>query len=47
MGVAMLAVGIGIAVALLVAGVDRWWRLGVVLPFWMGALGVFQAQARI
>lgn len=43
MGVAALAVGLGIAAGLMVIGVDRWWRLGLFFPFWLGALGIFQA----
>ena len=43
MGVATLAVSAGIAIGLIYAGVDRWWRLGLFFPFWMGALGLFQA----
>lgn len=42
----MLAVGAGIALALILAGVDRWWRIGLFLPFWIGALGVFQAREK-
>ncbi|HET7854061.1 MAG TPA: hypothetical protein VFM04_06365 [Candidatus Methylomirabilis sp.] len=43
MGIATLAAGLGIAAGLIVIGVDRWWRLGLFLPFWFGALGIFQA----
>jgi len=43
MGIATLAAGIGIAAGLMVIGVDRWWRLGLFFPFWLGALGIFQA----
>ncbi len=45
MGAGMLAVGVGIAVALILAGVEHWWRVGLFVPFWVGALGVFQARA--
>jgi len=43
-GVLMLAVGTGITAALILTGLDRWWRIGLFVPFWMGALGVFQAR---
>lgn len=41
----MLAVGVSVALALILIGVPRPWRLTLFLPFWMGALGVFQARA--
>ncbi len=44
-GVAMLAAGAGVALALVFGGATRWWRLSVFFPFWVGALGVFQARA--
>ncbi len=43
-GVLMLAVGTGITAALILTGLDRWWRIGLFVPFWMGALGVFQTR---
>ena len=43
MGIVALAVGLGIAAGLMVIGVDRWWRLGLFFPFWIAALGIFQA----
>lgn len=46
MGVVMLAAGVGLAVALIGGGSDRWWRLVVFFPFWMGALGLFQAKEK-
>ncbi len=46
MGSLMLAVGIGLAAALISLGGDRWWRVFLFFPFWMGALGLFQAQER-
>ncbi len=42
---ALVAGGVALAV-LVLAGVDRGWRLLLVLPFWFGALGVFQARGR-
>lgn len=46
MGVVVLAVGIGVAIALIFTDPSRWWRIGLFLPFWMGALGLFQAMGK-
>lgn len=46
MGAVMLAAGVGIAAALVFAGTLRWWRLVVFFPFWMAALGLFQAKEK-
>ena len=46
MGVVMLAAGIGIAVVLILTGSPRWWRLVLFFPFWMAALGFFQAKEK-
>ncbi|MEK7209840.1 MAG: hypothetical protein AAB070_00315 [Candidatus Binatota bacterium] len=46
MGVVVLAVGIGVAIALIFSDLNRWWRIGLFLPFWMGALGLFQAMGK-
>ena len=46
MGVIMLAVGIGVGTALIFTDLNRWWRIGLFLPFWMGALGLFQAKEK-
>ncbi len=43
MGGVTLAMSVGITIGLIYAGVDRWWRLGLFFPFWMAALGIFQA----
>ena len=43
-GIAMLAVGTGVGVALIMGGAGRWWRVGVFLPLWVGALGILQAR---
>lgn len=43
-GLLMLAVAFGIGLAFVTAGVPRWWRFGLVVPFWLAALGVFQAR---
>jgi hypothetical protein len=42
-GIVGLAVGVALAGALLATDVWRPWRLLVLLPFWGGALGVFQS----
>jgi hypothetical protein len=46
MGGAMLAGGVGIASALIFTGVDRFWRIILFFPFWMGALGFFQTKEK-
>ena len=40
----MLGASAAIALGLILAGADRWWRIGLFLPFWLGALGIFQAR---
>jgi len=40
MGVATLAVGVVALVVSLMSGVDRAWRVALVVPFWAGALGL-------
>ena len=44
MGVATLAVGVVALVVSLMSGVDRGWRVALVVPFWAGALGLSQAR---
>ncbi len=46
MGVTMLVVGALVALALILAGAQRWWRVALFIPFWMGALGLFQAREK-
>ena len=43
MGVAMLAMGVVLAVIFTHAGVSRGWYAVLFLPFWMGTLGISQA----
>lgn len=43
-GLLLLALTAGIGLALVAAGLPRWWRLALVMPFWLAALGVFQAR---
>ena len=44
LGAAALGLGVVALAALLVVGVDRGWRLALLAPFWVGALGVLQAR---
>jgi hypothetical protein len=46
MGVAMLAMGVVLAVIFTHAGVSRWWYVVLFLPFWMGTLGISQARKK-
>jgi hypothetical protein len=46
MGVAMLAIGIVVAVIFTHAGVSRGWYSVLFLPFWMGTLGLSQARKK-
>lgn len=46
MGAAVFALGVGILVALMLTGANRWWRIVLFLPFWMGSLGFFQAMEK-
>ncbi len=41
-GLVSLAISLGILAVLMVAGVDRWWRLPLLLLFWGGTTGYFQ-----
>ena len=45
-GLLTLAVGVAIGGGLIALGLARWWRLGLLLPLAMGALGVFQAREK-
>ena len=46
MGVAMLAMGVALAVIFTYAGVSRGWYSVLFLPFWMGTLALFQARKK-
>ena len=46
MGVAMLAMGIVLAVIFAHADVSRGWHAVLFLPFWMGTLGISQARKK-
>jgi hypothetical protein len=43
-GFVMLVAGFGGLAGLIALGTPLWWRLGLFLPFWAGALGYFQAR---
>ena len=46
MGVAMLAMGVVMAVIFTHAGVSRGWYAALFLPFWMGTLAISQARKK-
>ena len=46
MGVAMLALGVVLAVVFAHADVSRGWYSVLFLPFWMGTLGISQARKK-
>jgi hypothetical protein len=46
MGVAMLAMGVVLAVIFTYAGVSRRWYSVLFLPFWMGTLALSQARKK-
>lgn len=46
MGVAMLAVGVALAVVFTHTDVSRGWYAVLFLPFWMGSLGISQARKK-
>ena len=46
MGVAMLTMGVVLAVIFTYAGVSRGWYSVLFLPFWMGTLGISQARKK-
>jgi hypothetical protein len=45
-GIITLVIGVVVAATLILTGVNCWWRIGLFLPFWMGALGYFQAREK-
>ena len=45
-GIVILVLGGLAAVALFQAPAQRLWRVALFLPFWLGALGVFQAVGK-
>ncbi len=46
MGVAVLALGVALAVIFSRADVSRGWYAALFLPFWMGTLGISQARKK-
>ncbi|MGH7844307.1 MAG: hypothetical protein ACREQW_03925 [Candidatus Binatia bacterium] len=46
MGIGMVAAGLILAAIFVAAGVERRWGLILLVPFWMGALGVVQARRK-
>lgn len=46
MGLAMLAVGVALAVVFTHTDVSRGWYGALFLPFWMGTLGISQARKK-
>ena len=46
LGVAMLAMGVVMAVIFTHAGVSRGWYAALFLPFWIGTLAVSQARKK-
>jgi hypothetical protein len=46
MGVAMIAIGVVLAVSFTHAGVSRGWYSVLFLPFWMGTLALSQARKK-
>ena len=46
MGVAMIALSAVLAVVFAYAGVSRGWYAALLLPFWMGTLGISQARKK-
>ena len=46
MGVAMLAMGVALAVIFTHAGVSRAWHSALFLPFWMATLALCQARKK-
>jgi hypothetical protein len=43
-GLVMFAIGIIVAALVILTGVDRAWRISLFLPFYLGAIGYFQAR---
>jgi hypothetical protein len=45
-GIGALALGGVLAAILVSTGIPATWRVTLLLPFWIGALGVFQARGK-
>ncbi len=46
MGIVMLIVAVGLAIAFMAMDVNRWWRMSLFLPLWASTLGFFQTQEK-
>lgn len=45
-GVVGFVVGIVALALFVVFSVDRWWRLALILPFWVAGIGFFQHREK-
>jgi hypothetical protein len=45
-GAIMFVVGVTAAIILLSTDTSRWWRMALIIPFWLSMLGFFQARAK-
>lgn len=45
-GIVVLVLGALVAIALFQAHAQRFWRVALFLPTWLGGLGVFQAVGK-
>ena len=45
-GLVMVAIGVIAGLVMIVAGADFWIRAWLFLPFYLGAIGVFQAREK-
>ena len=46
LGIVALAIGVGLAAALITYGTPRWTRLVLFFPIWIAGLGLFQAHEK-
>ena len=45
-GIVMFAIAFAVAVALVLAGAPRAWRIFVLFPVWVGSMGLFQVKEK-
>jgi len=45
-GIVAFGVGVVALAVLMVLSLDRWWRLALVVPFWMAGIGFFQYREK-
>ncbi len=43
-GIFMLVVAAILLAAFLYLDINRWWRLVIILPLWLGGVGIFQVK---